>query len=90
RYPYPNLATPNRSFLAPRMAVSPVLINFFSWAGEGFWAGRGIDDLAQHSNRPRLFTEKLSIMNLEVTQEFLAGSTCSYRKNIKTFLFGME
>jgi hypothetical protein len=39
---------------------------------------------------PRLFTEKLSIMNLGVTQDFLAGSKCSYRKNIKTIFFGME
>jgi hypothetical protein len=39
---------------------------------------------------PRLFTEKLSILDLRVTQDFLAGSKCSYRKNIKTIYFGME
>lgn len=49
----------------PDLAVVP-------WAGEGFWTGRTIDDLAQHSNRPRFFTEKLGIMNLGVTQKQLS------------------
>jgi hypothetical protein len=45
--------------------------------------------LGRHANRPAAFPQKLSIMNLGVTREFLAGSQCSYQNNIKTiFLAG--
>lgn len=54
------------------MAVSPMTSAFMLLAREKpFWAGREIDDLAQHSNRPRFFTEKFFIINLGVTQELL-------------------
>jgi hypothetical protein len=41
--------TPDRGFQVPRMAVSPVSFTLVPWVWEGFWADRGIDDLAQHS-----------------------------------------
>jgi hypothetical protein len=67
------------------MAVSPVSSTFL-WAegGDG-----GMDDLGRHFDRPEAFPQKLSVMNFRVTQDFLAGSKCSYRTNIGTiFLAG--
>ena len=60
RHPYiTSCPTPDRSFLAPRMAVSPVTFTLVPWVGEGFWAGRGIDDLAQHSSRAAAFHREI-------------------------------
>ena len=76
---YPFL-TPDRGFLGSWMASSPVTSAFMllTWV-EPFRVGRGIDDLAQHSNNPRLFTEKLSIMNWGVTQEFLGDQQAAIK-----------
>jgi hypothetical protein len=41
------------------MAVSPVSFTLVPWVGEGFWAGRGIDDLAQHSRRAAAFHREI-------------------------------
>jgi hypothetical protein len=47
---------PYRGFLAPMMTLSPFTITFFPWVGGAIWAGRRIDDLAQHSSRATHFT----------------------------------
>lgn len=80
---------PNRRFLGSGEAVSPLTINFFSWVGEALEAGRGIDDLAQHSSRAAAFHRKIIHDEFWGNPRFLARSTSGYRKNIKTFLFGM-
>jgi hypothetical protein len=46
--------------------------------------------LATIPTGPRLFTEKLSVMNLGGNQDFLAASKYGYRKNIKTIFLGMD
>jgi hypothetical protein len=69
------------------MAVNP-MTGTFLWAERG---GAGMDDSgAPIPTGPRICTEKLSILDLRITQDFLAGSKWSYRKNIKTIYFGME
>ena len=49
-----------------------------------------MDDSGAPSQLARGFTQELSIVNLRATQDFLAGSKCSYGKNIKTNFFGMK
>jgi hypothetical protein len=72
-------ATPDRRFQVPGEAVSHVTSTFL-WAEGAFFNLAGewmiLDTIP---TGPRLFTKKLSVMNLRVTLDFLAGSKCSYR-----------
>ena len=79
--------TPDCGFLDPPDGRLPRYLNLALGRGGG---EGGIDDFGRHSDRPTTIPQKLSILHLEETPDFLAGSKCGYRKNIKTIFFGME
>jgi hypothetical protein len=72
------------------MTVSPVTSALVPRVGEGFWAGQGINDLAEHFNRATAFHREIFHNELEGNPRDFGGNEMRLSKDYHKKSFGME